>query len=236
MCTVTFVATPNNVIITSNRDEKILRQNAIAPKNYLLNGKKITFPKDPKAGGTWFAVSEEGTVLVLLNGADEKHTVKEQYSKSRGLVVLDIISAEDPLQEWNKIDLATIEPFTMVLYYQNSLYQLQWDDTHKTKMEMNANEHHIWSSSTLYPEEIRKQRAAWFYEFMENCYPLNQEALLHFHRYTNEDNAEFGLVINRNNILKTLSITQAVLEKNRVSLSHLDLQKEEAFSNCYTTL
>jgi hypothetical protein len=27
--------------------------------------------KDPKAGGTWYVVDEKGTVLVLLNGANE---------------------------------------------------------------------------------------------------------------------------------------------------------------------
>ena len=66
MCTVSFVYTHDKVIITSNRDEQVIRPSAIPPKNHTLNGKNIIYPKDPKAGGTWFVVDENGTVLVLL--------------------------------------------------------------------------------------------------------------------------------------------------------------------------
>ena len=65
MCTVSFVSSKDKIIITSNRDEKIVRPSAIPPQNYILNGKNIIYPKDPKAGGTWFVVDEKGTVLVL---------------------------------------------------------------------------------------------------------------------------------------------------------------------------
>ena len=236
MCTVTFVSTNSKVIITSNRDEKVLRQKAIAPKDYLINGKKITFPKDPKAGGTWFAVAEEGTISVLLNGANEKHELREKYRKSRGLIVLDIISAENPLLEWEMIDLEGIEPFTIVLFHQNKLYQAQWDEISKTLAALNANENYIWSSSTLYSQNVRSQRSKWFNEFIENNSSLNEESMMHFHRYTMEDNTEFGLVINRNDLLKTLSITQTVIENNRLTLTHVDLQNEEFFPNNQTSL
>lgn len=235
MCTVTFVNTNDKIIITSNRDEKVLRMQAIEPKSYLINNKNITFPKDPKAGGTWFAISEEGTVAVLLNGAKEKHKIKEKYRKSRGLILLDIISSDNPLFAWEAIELIEIEPFTIVLYYDQKLFQLQWDEQEKKCVELSKNDYHIWSSSTLYPAEIRIQRALWFDHFINENEVLNEEVLLDFHRHTNTDNSEFGLIINRNDSLKTLSITQTVLEKNRVSLSYLDLQKEEVFSNCYTT-
>jgi hypothetical protein len=33
--------------------------------------KNLIFPKDPKAGGTWFVANADGVILVLLNGADE---------------------------------------------------------------------------------------------------------------------------------------------------------------------
>ncbi|MBP6585004.1 MAG: NRDE family protein [Flavobacterium sp.] len=236
MCTVTYVSTNSKVIITSNRDEKVLRQKAILPKDYLINGKKITFPKDPKAGGTWFAVAEEGTISVLLNGANEKHELREKYRKSRGLIVLDIISAENPLLEWEMIDLEGIEPFTIVLFHQNKLYQAQWDEISKTLAALNANENYIWSSSTLYSQNVRSQRSKWFNEFIENNSSLNEESMMHFHRYTMEDNTEFGLVINRNDLLKTLSITQTVIENNRLTLTHVDLQNEEFFPNNQTSL
>ena len=116
MCTVSFVNANGKIIITSNRDEKTLRPNAIEPRNYLINNKKIIFPKDKKAGGTWFAIDEHSTILVLLNGADEKHTLKESYRKSRGLIVLELISSKSVIHAWKFIDLNNIEPFTLVLF------------------------------------------------------------------------------------------------------------------------
>ncbi|MGA9639098.1 NRDE family protein, partial [Flavobacterium sp.] len=69
MCTVSFVKIGEKVIITSNRDESVVRLNAIHPKNYTVNNKNVIYPKDPKAGGTWYVVDEKGTIIVLLNGA-----------------------------------------------------------------------------------------------------------------------------------------------------------------------
>jgi uncharacterized protein with NRDE domain len=167
MCTVSFVATNNKVIITSNRDEKILRPSAVEPKNYLVNNKNVIFPKDPKAGGTWYAITEDGTILVLLNGADEKHEVKLPYRRSRGLIVLDIIASESAIKEWKNIGLDNIEPFTLVLFQDNVLYQLRWNGTEKTTVNLDVSKSHIWSSSTLYPKEIREKRANWFAAFLD---------------------------------------------------------------------
>ena len=100
---------------------------------------------------------------------------------------------------------------------------------------LNANENYIWSSSTLYSQNVRRQRAKWFTEFIENNSSLNEESMMHFHRYTMSENTEFGLVINRNDLLKTLSITQMVIENNRLSLTHVDLQNEEIFPNNQTS-
>ena len=236
MCTVSFVNANGKIIITSNRDEKTLRPNAIEPKNYLINNKKIIFPKDKKAGGTWFAVNEHSTILVLLNGAYEKHILKESYLKSRGLIVLELISSKTALAAWQSIDLENIEPFTLVLFENKKLYQLQWDEIEKSTLELDTDQSHIWSSSTLYSKEIREKRANWFYTFLDTKPEVNAEELFNFHRYTEEENTEHGLVINRNNTLKTLSITQAVIEKNKVEIHYNDLIAERDFSNTFISV
>ena len=236
MCTVSFVNANGKIIITSNRDEKTLRPNAIEPKNYLINNKKIIFPKDKKAGGTWYAINENSTVLVLLNGADEKHILKESYRKSRGLIVLELISSESVLAVWNAIDLDTIEPFTLVLFENKKLYQLRWNEIEKSALELDTAQSHIWSSSTLYSKEIREKRANWFYNFLDTKPEVNAEELFNFHRYTEAENTEHGLVINRNDALKTLSITQTVIEKNKVAIHYNDLIAERDFSNTFISV
>ncbi len=213
-----------------------MRPNALEPKNYLINNKKITFPKDNKAGGTWYAIDEFSNVLVLLNGAEEKHVLKDNYRKSRGLIVLDLISCNSPFQAWKTIDLENIEPFTIVLFENQKLYQLRWNEIEKNNKELDANESYIWSSSTLYSKEIREQREQWFHTFLDTKPMVNEEELFHFHRYTEVENTEHGLIINRNNSLKTLSITQSIIEKNKVIINYSDLVAKQDFSNTFISL
>lgn len=236
MCTVSYVFANGKTIITSNRDEKVVRPNAVEPKSYLVNNKNIIFPKDQKAGGTWYAITEEATVLVLLNGAAEKHEPKPSYRKSRGLIVLDIISADSAIEAWKTIDLSDIEPFTMVLFQNKKLYQLRWNEIEKETIYLDTTQNHIWSSSTLYSKEIRDKRANWFATFIDTKPEVNETEMFNFHRYAEGDNKEHGLVINRNDVLKTLSITQTVIDKNKVVLSHYDLQQQKEFVNSFITL
>jgi uncharacterized protein with NRDE domain len=235
MCTVSFVCSNDEIIITSNRDEKIIRPSAIPPKNYTLNGKNIIYPKDSKAGGTWYAVDENGTVLVLLNGADEKHEVKLPYRKSRGQIVLEMISTS-PKDFWNEINLENIEPFTLVLFQEKKLFQLRWNGVEKSTLDLETYKNYVWSSSTLYSKAIREQRSSWFYTFLDSNPEITEAKMLHFHRYTEVDNNEHGLVINRNNEMKTLSITQSVIEKNKVMIRHLDLIADKEFSKTFISI
>lgn len=221
MCTVSFVPTKNGICITSNRDEKITRKRAISPQKVNLNNKEIEFPKDPQAGGTWFA-HDGKNVIVLLNGAQERHISKESYRKSRGIIVLDLISSINPFLEWKNIDLKNIEPFTIVYFNGEKLYQLQWNEFEKSTLELDSSITHIWSSSTLYAKEIRTERVKWFQQFIDNNKNINHKDLLDFHQFTENENLDYGLLINRNNLLKTVSITQCVINRT-IDLTYIDL-------------
>jgi uncharacterized protein with NRDE domain len=236
MCTVSFVVTSGKFILTSNRDEKTIRPSAIPPQIYNVNGKNVIFPKDPRAGGTWFCVDKNGTVLILLNGANHKHEVQLPYKKSRGLIVLDLISNASPKDFWQEIDLENIEPFTLVLFQNQELFQLQWNGNQKEMTLLDAAKNHIWSSATLYPETVRKQRSDWFYTFLDENPMLCESQMLYFHQHTEKENQENGLVINRNNEMKTLSITQTIIEKNKVNILHYDLIANQEFSETFITI
>jgi hypothetical protein len=232
MCTVSFVHSKGKIIITSNRDEQVARP-AIEPRNYLVNQKNLFFPKDPKAGGTWFVVDDCSNVLVLLNGAEEKHQWNPPYRRSRGLIVLDLFSSESAISAWETIALENIEPFTIVLFQDQQLYQLRWDGHNKTAQNLNSEGNHIWSSSTLYSKEIRDQRRKWFSTFLDTTPELTFEEMFRFHRYTEAENSQHGLIINRNDKLKTLSITQSVIEQNKITVMHHDLIEEKEYSNTF---
>ena len=233
MCTVSFVKTNHTVIITSNRDERVLRPSAEPPVVYTLACKKIMYPKDPQAGGTWYVVDNDGNVLVLLNGAREKHIINPPYRKSRGLIVLELISALSPIHAWDGILLEKIEPFTIVLFEKEVLYQLRWDGLAKEKLVLDTNKKHIWSSSPLYSAAIRKEREQLYYSFLQKKEFIDAQAMYHFHRYTDVEDSENGLIINRNDALKTLSITQTVLKDSALDLRYFDLITEQEYASSF---
>lgn len=222
MCTVSFVPLKGSFCITSNRDESVLREKAIPPTKYNINNKEIYFPKDPKAGGTWFAHNNKNCI-VLLNGAEEKHVQKQSYRKSRGLIVLELVGSENPFKAWEFIDLNGIEPFTIVLFSEKKLHQLQWNELNKSTVELDITKHYIWSSSTLYEKEVRAERAKWFEDFMNSEKNITKDKLLDFHQFTEKENTNFGLQINRNDHLKTISITQCNIANNDFIFNYIDL-------------
>ncbi len=222
MCTVTFVRSGSQQIITSNRDEQVVRQ-AIEPRTYNIGNKKITFPKDPKAGGTWYAADQLGNVIVLLNGAAETHQRTPPYRKSRGIILLEIFTADAPVILWNQIDLENIEPFTLILFQEVGISQMRWNGQEKELVFYDNSTTRIWSSATLYSKEVREARQRWFDQFMKERSSPTSEEMFDFHRHTKPDNKQNGLVIDRKGFLKTISITQTIVGNRQLSMKHFDL-------------
>lgn len=221
MCTVTFVQHNNQYILTSNRDETTERGRAISPKEYNGNFKKLVYPKDPKANGTWI-IHDYSNCAVLLNGAEEKHIHRNNYRKSRGLILLDIFDSKNPLHQWKEINLDNIEPFTIVIFIEKKLYQLQWNEIDKSTKEISISKNHIWSSSTLYSKEIRKNREKLFKKHI-NKSMISSEEILKFHQFKDTKNTNNTIVIKRNEHLKTVSITQFSIENNHIITNYIDL-------------
>jgi len=134
MCTVTYLPLPNNnFILTSNRDETPLRK-TIPPKTYIENGAELTYPKDELAGGTWIGISNKNRLVCLLNGEFKKHIRNSYYKMSRGIIVKNILSAEDAVSYIDEFNFDKIEPFTIVLVdwnHQLETYEFVWDGKKK---------------------------------------------------------------------------------------------------------
>ena len=228
MCTVSFVRVNDTVIITSNRDEHIQRENATAPDFHQLQNKKVIFPKDARAGGTWFAAGNNGVVSVLLNGAFKKHIAQPPYRKSRGLILLEIIEADEPLSFFKTIDLDNIEPFTMVLHQPGLLHELRWDGNAKHEKMLEITGNYIWSSATLYTDEVIEYRKNLFDSFIHSSAAITADTIHDFHASNNGDD-ENGFVISRQTGMKTFSITQAVVQNDTVNFSHADLLQQKRY-------
>lgn len=205
MCTVIFIPGKNQQHFASLRDENTDRPLAFAPD--LHTEGKITFlaPKDAKAGGTWVGVNEMGCVIILLNGGFEKHIVSGPYQKSRGLIVSELLISESPVVQWNAMQLKEIEPFTLVIWYKENLFQLVWTGEEKKQIQLNEQIQHIWSSSTLYDSGVKENRKKLFERWIENNHAISMETLMSF--FLSEADAENGFIINRDEKIKTQSFS-----------------------------
>ena len=169
----------------------------------------MLFPKDEVAGGTWFGVSNQNRLICLLNGGFIAHRREEAYSKSRGIIVTDLLASENAVSTIKTYDFKGVEPFTIVMvdWVENlSLYELVWDGvaTHFSKKPWAP---HIWSSSLLYSEKIKKKRESWFSDFIFNNLRPTKTDVLEFHRTAGEGDSSSDVIMDRG-FVKTKSITQ----------------------------
>ena len=75
----------------------------------------------------------------------------------------------------------------------------------------------------MYDAASIRKREALFTAFLEKNASLDAAAIIAFH-HTNHEDYENGFVIDRADGLTTFSVTQAVLDTDEKSLTHLDLK------------
>jgi Transport and Golgi organisation 2 len=232
MCTVTYIPSKEGFFLTSNRDEKTTRKPAAAPATYLHDGIAMLYPKDGAAGGTWIVVAQNGNAAVLLNGAFQKHTPANPYRKSRGLVFMEIMTSKEPYLHFLQIPLDNIEPFTLVLYSNNNLYECVWDGSIRHHRPLNKQLPQIWSSVTLYEDAVIKKRQQWFAGWLQKNTLPSQNGILQFHQFTGDGDVQNDLLMNRNNTLRTVSITGIEWAASKATVKHYDLLKNEESETC----
>ena len=226
MCTVSFV--PNSkdgFILTSNRDETTKRGIASSPQVIHRNEMEILCPVDPLASGSWIAASKDGGITCLLNGAFKPHIRKLPYRMSRGIVVLDSLNYRSAEQFAEQYSLDNIEPFTMVLVRLNQgceLHELKWDGKKKYFSKLNTHQFHLWSSPTLYSQELMKQKEKTFKSKLEEVSEISPQALMEIHaEFLYEDWVKPPVRVEE---VATLSIT-AIEENGEITMHYRDLVK-----------
>lgn len=219
MCTVSFVPLKDSVLITSNRDESVVRGLTLPTKEYWINNIKSTYPKDEKSVGTWIGYNEYNSIAVLLNGAFIKHESTPPYKKSRGLIITEILSTKNSIETVDKYDFNDIEPFTLILYQNYLLIEFRWDGKELFKKHLSTNACHLWNSATLYSNKIEKNNQLDLKLLLSNT--ITQKEILDFHKSKKyETQLREQSIINN---IKTLSITQVVFSNEKTEMLYKDL-------------
>jgi len=221
MCTVTYLPNEKNeYLFTSNRDEFKGRSASklVLEKKF---GKKLVYPQDALAKGTWIAIADSNQLVCILNGAFIKHAHVPPYRLSRGLMAIEFFKYNDAPDFFQHFDFTGIEPFTMVINDRGRLYDFRWDESKKHIQQKDAARPHIWASCTLYSPEWQNKRVDWFDKWKQKNPSPTREAILDFHTNAGEGDLEYDIVMNIGDRVQTTSIT-SVLKSN----TEMDLRFE----------
>ncbi|MFY8005326.1 MAG: NRDE family protein [Chitinophagaceae bacterium] len=219
MCTVSFLKNNNQIIITSNRDEHNNRGQTIAPANYTGRECSITYPKDEKGQGTWIGFNSNNHMAVILNGAFSKHIQQPPYKHSRGLIIPYILSYKNAVNALEKMDLYGIEPFTIIIFQQETLYEYRWNGIHLNSKKDHSNQIKLWNSVTLYSSAIETNNLNELKQHL-SITSTNKDVLnYHFKKLYQKQLPEHSV----NNQIVTVSVTQLILNNNQVNIEYHDL-------------
>jgi hypothetical protein len=173
------------------------------------------------------AVSETGQLIVLLNGAIKAHHPEPPYRKSRGLVVLDLVASASALDAFEEYNCTGIEPFTIILFENNSLWYGKWDGKMKWLESLNVNKPQIWSSVTLYSPDLIRKRETWFNEWIAGHAHPGTLDIIRFHQKGGDGDPAYSILMNREGKLFTNSISVIRLSHEKASFRYLDLRSGE---------
>jgi len=230
MCTVTYIPHEKGILLTSSRDEQVIRPPAEIPAWYRHDEVQLLYPRDPQGGGTWIAVNRYGSAAVLLNGAFEKHTPQPPYRMSRGVMAPGILCSEDPPSKVYELDFSGIEPFTLVLWHNPVLTVYRWDGRQLYTEHPDIQQAHIWSSATLYDPAMAEMRRGWFRDWLTEKPVRDLDGIFSFHREGGNGDTACSIQMNRNGVLRTVSITGLDLQPAGMEMRYLDTVQGQVFS------
>jgi hypothetical protein len=241
MCTVTYLPLPGEgFIITSTRDEKTIRKPALPPEKYDIHGGQVYFPRDADAGGTWIASFPGGHTLCLLNGGFVIHESSPPYRRSRGLVLLDFYRYNDVAGFRDQYDFKGIEPFTLLIRnFHGSATgvagpqfdELRWDGEQLHHKPLDPEIPAIWSSVTLYSAEVISHRNQWFERWLAGHPEFAIGSVVNFHKTAGTGNVQNDILMNRDNVIRTVSITSILRDPLRHEYYYEDMITHQQHSN-----
>lgn len=94
MCTASWLSAGDRLHFLFNRDERRARAVGLPPRPLRAAGVAYLSPIDPDSGGTWFAASERGLLLALLNRSVDGQS-PAAGRRSRGSLIPELVGARD---------------------------------------------------------------------------------------------------------------------------------------------
>lgn len=213
MCIISLVLSESKAILSFNRDED--NQRPFSDPEY-QNGGSVFCPLDLVSGGTWIGANQTN-IMCIQNGADTKHIRNPPYDKSRGLILLELLMKKDRDEVFAQLKNLKIEPFSIFNFnLDNQNSEIVIYDGKELKIKHPEKQAlFIRCSATLYSPQLSNLISKTFF----NNGSFAEDDVLNFH-------TDYRIGGSKNNFLSrpaTSSITQFVLEKNKLSCRFINL-------------
>lgn len=210
MCSVTIFMVGDELVVTMNRDESVLREQELPPQQHEAG----CYPIDKTSGGTWCGLSKQGRVYCLLNRYDG---AKTSPTSSRGHIIPSLLGGADIS------DYSAFDSFSLITYGAGVKSLTAWNGKQVVSKGITSLPY-FFSSSSLRKAEVLAYRRNLFNEFVgQNCNPMADD-IFAFHRRV-DNNKEYGIFVERDNA-HSKSVLQFVIGK----VLHYNYYRRDGFT------
>jgi hypothetical protein len=182
VCTVSWVHQPGGYHLLCNRDEKVTRGTAFAPRIVECGAVRYIAPVDSDRGGRWLSANEFGLSVCLLNGSPSLEP--SGIRRSRGLLLRELAwapSAGECALWLRHLDLSPFAPFSIVMLEPGrSAILAQWNGLELT-VDPDGNSHMPLTSSSYDAAGVRRARLNEFARRVGARRPIDPALLYWFH-------------------------------------------------------
>ncbi|MEO8275756.1 MAG: NRDE family protein [Thermoanaerobaculia bacterium] len=217
MCTASWLTDGPRFHLLFNRDELLRRSRGVAPELHAREGVAYLSPTDPQSGGTWFAATERGLLVALLNRNVDGQTSGSTTPgrRSRGSLIPELVGART-IAEFNRLlealDLSECPPFRMFANLPGEPHSsgAVWNGERLSIQAITTPSGLLCSSSRGDQRATEVRSALWSERAAERA-ALGAEALRRFHRSHEPERSAVSVCMHR---------------EDAQSVSHLDVTRD----------
>ena len=218
MCTVSWLHKENEFELFCNRDEARTRPAAREPEVMEVGGVRCIAPLD-SAGGTWIAVNDQGLALCLLNGSGLASETCNKSVRSRGHIILRLLSAggvAEACHLYRQMTLVDFAPFRLVLVERRAVVIRTWNGVSQSGVPVNAP---VLTSSSVDEKGAHRSRLREFEACQRKYSAASRECHLAFHRSHGAEASAYSPCMHRADA-QTVSFTTVQVSSSEVSMHY----------------
>jgi hypothetical protein len=220
MCTISFLPKAQGFYLAMNRDEKLDRSTALAPRIINIGSRLAVFPSEP-TGGTWISANDAGVCLALIDWHRVKRELRHDIV-SRGQIVGALTgkySAEEIADGVMELPLRKLRPFRLIVVLPSERHVIEWRwNLEQPTMRDHQWRRQHWFSSGLDEEraELERQRVC---DLAHNGQLGSLGSLRQLHRSHAPKRGPFSICMHRPDAA-TVSYTEVAVSERRATMRY----------------